>query len=162
MKKGFFILLTGMAAIAAISCQNKAGEKNSDQWETKQLMPFAKGNLVTNGNFTGTVYLNMLVTNDTVYNTNIGSVTFEPGARTNWHSHPGGQLLLVTNGKGLYQERGGPVQVIKQGDVIKCPPFVEHWHGATPADAMTHIAIGPNTDKGNVVWLQPVTDVEYQ
>lgn len=123
---------------------------------------FPLGNKVTNGNFTGNVWLQMLVLSDTVYNSNIGSVTFGPGARSKWHAHPGGQLLLVTEGKGLYQEKGQPVKLIKKGDVIKCPPNVVHWHGATPSDNMTHIAIGINTQKGNVIWMDYVTDFEYK
>ncbi len=102
----------------------------------------------------------MLVTNDSIYNTSIGNVMFEPGARTNWHKHPGGQILLVTDGEGYYQEKGKPAQLIKKGDVVRIPPDTEHWHGAAPS-SLTHIAISPKTDKGSVVWLQPVTDEEY-
>lgn len=129
---------------------------------TQQNEPvFPKGDKITNDNFTGTVWLNYLAENDTTYNVNIGSVTFEPGARTYWHFHKGGQILLVSEGKGLYQEKGKPVEVIQKGQVIKCPPNVEHWHGATPTDVMTHIAIGTNTDIGGAVWLRPVSDEEY-
>ena len=91
----------------------------------------------------------------------IGVVTFEPGARTNWHSHPGGQILLVTEGKGYYQERGQPIRVIKKGDAVKCPPGIEHWHGASPDTQLAHIAIATNAEKGNAVWLQRVTEEEY-
>jgi 4-carboxymuconolactone decarboxylase len=122
---------------------------------------FPKGNKITNDNFSGTAWNNMLVENDALYHTQIGNVTFEPGARTKWHYHPGGQILLVTHGKGYYQEKGKPIQIMQEGDVIKCPPNVIHWHGATPTDSLTHIAISPNTDKGNVVWLEKVTDEEY-
>ncbi len=127
--------------------------------ENPSLFPL--GNKVTNGNFTGNVWLQMLVPSDTVYNSNIGSVTFASGARTKWHYHPGGQLLLITEGKGLYQEKGQPIKLIKKGEVIKCPQNVVHWHGATPNDEMTHIAIGTNTQKGNVVWLNYVSEKEY-
>jgi 4-carboxymuconolactone decarboxylase len=122
---------------------------------------FPKGNKITNDNFSGTAWNNMLVENDAIYHTQIGNVTFEPGARTKWHYHPGGQILLVTHGKGYYQEKGKPIQIIQEGDVIKIPPNVIHWHGATPIDSLTHIAISPNTDKGKVVWLEKVTDEEY-
>ncbi len=122
---------------------------------------FTKGEKITNNNFTGTAWLQMLVNNDSIYHTSIGNVTFEPRARTNWHKHPGGQILLVTDGEGYYQEKGKPIQVIKKGDVIKIPPFAEHWHGAAPESSLTHIAISPNTDKGSVVWLQPVSGEEY-
>lgn len=123
---------------------------------------FAKGEKVVNDNFTGTVWLNYLVKTDTVHNINIGSVTFEPGARTNWHYHEGGQILLVTEGTGWYQEKDGPIETIKKGEVVKCPPNKEHWHGAAPTEAMTHVAIGTNTNIGGAVWLGPVTDGEYK
>ncbi len=122
---------------------------------------FPKGNKITNDNFSGTAWLSMLAENDSIYTTQIGNVTFEPGARTKWHYHPGGQILLVTYGKGLYQEKGKPIQSIQAGDVIKCPPDIHHWHGASPTDSLTHIAISPNMDKGKVVWLEKVTDEEY-
>ena len=122
---------------------------------------FPIGEQVTSENFTGTVWLEMLITDDGTLDTHIGNVTFEPGARTNWHYHPGGQILLATYGTGYYQERGGPIQVLQKGDAIKCPPDVEHWHGASPDSRFTHIAISPNLDSGGVVWLDPVTDEEY-
>jgi quercetin dioxygenase-like cupin family protein len=122
---------------------------------------FPKGEKITNNNFTGTAWLQMLVNNDSIYTTSIGNVTFKPGARTNWHKHPGGQILLVTDGSGFYQEKGKPAQVIRIGDIIKIPPDTEHWHGASPDSSLTHIAISPNTDKGSVIWLQPVSDSEY-
>lgn len=129
---------------------------------TQQNEPaFPKGEKIVSENFVGFAWLNYLVETDSVHNVNIGAVTFEPGARTNWHYHEGGQILLVTDGTGLYQEKGKPVEVIKKGEVMKCPPNIEHWHGATPTQAMTHIAIGTNTNIGGAVWLQPVTDEEY-
>lgn len=131
----------------------------AQEMETSKIFP--KGEKVANSNFTGTVYLQMLSGNDNVHNVNIGSVTFEPGARTNWHLHKGGQILLVTEGTGLYQEKGKPIEKIKKGDVVKCSPNIEHWHGATTTEAMTHIAIGTNTNVGGAVWLRPVTDEEY-
>lgn len=124
--------------------------------------PFAKGDLVESPNFIGEVWLNYLVQTDTAHNVNIGSVTFAPGARTNWHHHKGGQILLVTAGKGLYQEKGKPVEIIETGGVVKCPADIEHWHGATPTDSMTHIAIGTNTNIGGAVWGKPVTEEEYK
>lgn len=90
-----------------------------------------------------------------------GMVTFEPGARTNWHKHPGGQVLLVTAGKGYYQEKGSSIKIIYKGDVVKCTPGIEHWHGASPDAEMSHVAISGNMEKGPVVWLQKVTDEQY-
>jgi len=157
MKHNLMYILP-LVAMLFTACNN-----NQKMEETKQHSEpvFAKGEKVTNDNFTGTVYLNYLVETDTTHNVNIGSVTFEPGARTNWHYHKGGQILLVTAGTGLYQEKGKPIETIKKGEVVKCPPNIEHWHGATPTEAMTHIAIGTNTNIGGAVWLQPVTDEEY-
>jgi quercetin dioxygenase-like cupin family protein len=103
----------------------------------------------------------MFVNSDSLFNTSIGNVTFEPKARTNWHKHPGGQILLVTEGGGYYQEKGKPALRIQKGDVVKIPPGTEHWHGASPDSGLTHIAISLNTDKGEAVWLKPVTNEEY-
>jgi quercetin dioxygenase-like cupin family protein/alkylhydroperoxidase/carboxymuconolactone decarboxylase family protein YurZ len=121
---------------------------------------FHKGIKAPNQYFTGTAWYSMMVT-DSVYNSAIGNVTFEPGARTNWHYHPGGQILLITNGLGYYQEKGHPIQLLHKGDIVKCPPNIEHWHGASPNCGVTHIAISTNEQKGNVVWLKPVSDEEY-
>ena len=127
----------------------------------KTDLAFPKGEVITNNNFTGTAWLQMLVNNDSIYNTSIGNVTFEPKARTNWHKHPGGQILLITDGSGYYQEKGKSAQLLHKGDVVRIPPDAVHWHGAAPEYSLTHIAISPNTDKGSVVWLQPVKDEEY-
>jgi quercetin dioxygenase-like cupin family protein len=99
---------------------------------------------------------------DDTFNCSITNVTFEPGARNSWHKHPGGQLLLVTGGKGYFQEEGQPARVIKEGDVVKINPSVKHWHGAGPDSWLAHIAIGTNPQKGDLEWLEPVTDKEYQ
>ncbi|GAB3912240.1 hypothetical protein GCM10028803_55190 [Larkinella knui] len=123
---------------------------------------FGKGNRGPAETFTGTVWVNILAPNDSTYTTSVASVLFEPGARTFWHLHPAGQLLLVTDGAGYYQEQGKPIQPIHQGDVVKCLPNVLHWHGASPTHSLTHIAINPNTEKGIVVWKQAVTDQEYR
>lgn len=103
----------------------------------------------------------MLVTNDPQNSITVGNVTFEPGARNRWHKHPGGQILLVTDGVGYYQERGEAKKILRKGDVIKCPPNVEHWHGASSDSHFSHLAIG-NIDKEAVIWLLPVTEAEYE
>ncbi|RPD47248.1 (R)-mandelonitrile lyase [Paracnuella aquatica] len=123
---------------------------------------FAKGVQAPANNFTGTAWVNMVVQAQDGLNCSIGTVTFEPGARTAWHRHPGGQILLVTEGVGYYQEKGQPIRIMQKGDVMKCLPGTEHWHGASPDSQVSHIAIGPNTDKGGAVWLQKVTDSEYK
>lgn len=123
---------------------------------------FPNGNQGSNDYFTGTAWVNVLVPADTTFSTQIGSVTFGAGARTHWHTHGGGQILLVTDGTGYYQEKGMPRQIIRKGDVVKCLPDVEHWHGASAESSMTHLAINTNTQKKIVTWLQPVTEEEYQ
>ena len=90
------------------------------------------------------------------------SVTFEPGARTAWHTHPLGQTLLVTAGCGWAQREGGPIEEIRPGDVIWFPPNERHWHGATPATAMTHIAIQESLDGKVVNWMEKVSDEQYR
>ena len=90
------------------------------------------------------------------------SVTFEPGARTAWHTHPLGQTLIVTAGRGRAQRWGGPIEEIRQGDVIWFPPDEKHWHGATPTTAMTHIAIQEQLDGKAVEWMEKVSDEQYQ
>lgn len=122
---------------------------------------FPKGERAPAEYFTGTAWVRLLLKADDKSNTQIGNVDFEPGARNNWHSHGGGQILIVTEGIGYYQEQGKPVQVLHKGDVINIPPNVIHWHGASHEHALTHIAINPHTEKGIVTWLNRVTDEEY-
>ena len=125
--------------------------------------PFAKGEINPYSKFfTGTTHLNMLVTRDDVFNSSIGNVTFDKGARTNWHKHSGGQILLVTAGEGRYQERNKEIQILKAGDAVKIPPEVEHWHGAAPDSQFAHISIEPNLPDNQTTWLEPVTDEQYK
>ena len=125
--------------------------------------PFAKGEINPYSKFfTGTTHLNMLVTRDDVFNSSIGNVTFDKGARTNWHKHSGGQILLVTAGEGRYQEKGKEIQILKAGDVVKIPPNVEHWHDAAPDSEFAHISIEPNIPNNQTTWLDAVTDEEYK
>ena len=88
-------------------------------------------------------------------------VTFAPGARSAWHTHPAGQRLIVTDGVGLTQEWDGPIEEIRAGDVVWCPPGVKHWHGASPTSAMTHLALTGVRDGQNVEWLEKVSDEQY-
>ena len=89
------------------------------------------------------------------------AVTFEPGARTAWHTHPLGQIVIVTTGCGWAQREGGPIELIRPGDVVWFAPHEKHWHGATATTAMTHIAIQERLDGKNVDWLEKVTDAQY-
>jgi quercetin dioxygenase-like cupin family protein len=111
--------------------------------------------------FTGTVRIDMLHVAPPPARVSCASVTFEPGARTAWHSHPLGQTLIVTAGCGWTQCEGEPIVEIRPGDVIWCPPGHKHWHGATPSTAMTHIAIQEALDGKNVVWMEKVLDEQY-
>lgn len=129
--------------------------------DTQDDAIFAKGNPGPDQFFTGNVWVTGLIENDDVYNMLGGNVEFEAGARSNWHSHPAGQILIVTSGTGYHQIEGEPKEVIKKGDVVKCPPNVNHWHGATEDSSMNHIYLIPNTEKGIVNWGDPVTDDEF-
>lgn len=122
---------------------------------------FPRGEVIKNNNFTGTAYLQMLIASDSLNPTSIGNVTFEPGARTKWHLHPGGQILLAIDGVGYYQEKGRPRKILRKGDVIKCPPNTPHWHGASPDVYFVQIAV-TNNHKGTTEWLEAVTDEQYK
>jgi quercetin dioxygenase-like cupin family protein len=111
--------------------------------------------------FTGTVRIDPLFQPDAPARVAGASVTFEPGARTAWHTHPLGQTLIVTAGLGRVQREGGPIEEIRPGDVVWFPPGEKHWHGASPTVAMTHIAIQERLDGKAVEWLEQVTDAQY-
>jgi len=136
-------------------------EKKTEETTGQSASGFAKGEKINSANFTGTVWLNMMGATDSALHVSYGNVTFEPKARTNWHSHPGGQLLLITGGKGYYQALGEPARLLRKGDNVEIPPNVVHWHGAAPDSEFSHIAVSLNTDKGGAVWLKPVTEEEY-
>ena len=112
--------------------------------------------------FTGNVQVEPLAQGSDPARVSAGKVTFEPCARSAWHTHPLGQMLIVTDGCGLVQEWGKPAQVIRQGDVIWTPPNIKHWHGANSNSKMTHIAIQESLNGKNVEWLDHVTDSEYK
>lgn len=111
--------------------------------------------------FTGRARVDPLFPAGAEINASGAYVTFEPGARSAWHKHPAGQRLVVVSGVGLVQEWGKPVQEIRPGDVIVCPPDVKHWHGAAATTAMTHLAVTGSVDGKNVEWLEKVTDEQY-
>ena len=149
----------GRQVLSAIT-NTTATQNTVDSSRARNL--YAKGMQAPNTNFTGTVWVNMVLAPQAGVDVSVGVVTFEPGARSNWHKHPGGQVLLVTEGKGWYQERGRPKRIMQKGDVLQCLPDVAHWHGASPDSPVTHIAVGPNARKGGAVWLEKVTDKEYR
>lgn len=123
---------------------------------------FPKGEPLPKDWFTGNAFLKPLIARDKNNEFSAGSVTFEPGARTNWHTHPKGQVLLVIEGQGLYQEKGKPAQIIQKGDVVNIPENVEHWHGATSETKMIHVAITNFKEDTQVTWLTPVSEDDYE
>ena len=112
--------------------------------------------------FTGTVRIDPLFAPTEPARTGAASVTFEPGARTAWHTHPLGQTLIVTSGLGRVQRWGGPIEEVHPGDVVWFPPGEKHWHGAAPTTALTHIAISERLDGKAVDWMEKVSDAQYQ
>jgi quercetin dioxygenase-like cupin family protein len=122
--------------------------------------PYSQNGVAIPVRNTGNNTLIELIKADSIFNFNIAVATFEPGKRLAWHYHPAGQILIITEGVGYYQERGKPRQTVPKGEVIKCLPGVEHWHGASAENAVTYMATY-SSQRGSTVWLQPVTDAEY-
>lgn len=122
---------------------------------------FPKGEISKTDNHTGTVWLHELSTPDSIFTNSIAMATFEPGAKLDWHIHPAGQTLLITEGMGYYQEKGKAIELVQKGQVIKCLPGVEHWHGATPESSFAYIAVTP-AQKGKTIWRARVTEDEYR
>lgn len=153
-----FACLVCLAAFAApVSAQTAPNggivvQKNGSQ-------PSAKG---ASEYFTGTAWIDAPFSGTDPSRVTGATVTFEPGARTAWHTHPLGQTLIVTAGTGWIQEEGGEVLEIKAGDVVKIPPNVKHWHGATPTTTMTHVAVQEALDGRNVVWMEKVDEAQYK
>jgi quercetin dioxygenase-like cupin family protein len=112
--------------------------------------------------FTGTVRIDPLHVPPEPARVTMALVTFEPGARTAWHTHPLGQTLIVMTGCGQVQREGGPIEEIRAGDVVWFPPGEKHWHGATATTAMSHIAVQEKLDGKNVEWLEKVSDEQYR
>jgi quercetin dioxygenase-like cupin family protein len=160
MKTSTAIKLIFLAMVFfALACKNN---KNKDNMTTTQETSlFEKGDKLPGEYFTGDAYLKLLLNRDSNSDFIMGSVTFEPGARTVWHTHPKGQVLIVTEGQGWYQEKGKAAQSIRKGDVVNIPENVKHWHGASSKSKMVHIAITNYKDDVNVVWLNPVTEADY-
>jgi quercetin dioxygenase-like cupin family protein len=111
--------------------------------------------------FTGTVWQDPIIAAEAPARIVAARVTFEPGARTNWHTHPLGQTLYVISGIGRFQTNGGPIQEIRPGDVVWIPPGEKHWHGGSPTSGMTHIAMQESLEGNYSNWMEPVTDAEY-
>jgi quercetin dioxygenase-like cupin family protein len=156
--KALFIMAIASLALLATGCT----EQNNKEAGKKELQAiFPKGEKGSEDLFTGNAYNIGLVEADSTLTTAVGNVYFEPGARSNWHSHPAGQILIITDGIGYHQIEGKEIEIIKKGSVVKCPPNVRHWHGASADVGLQQLYIVPNTEKGIVNWNEAVTDEQY-
>ena len=158
------VIFSACLVVIMTACSNKSGNNESTMESSNDVQLnaiFPKGEEISNNNFEGIAYLQWLMTDTENFDCTLGNVTFEPGCRNSWHSHPGGQILIVIAGEGYYQERGKPIQLIKKGDIIPIKPDVVHWHGATPYSPMEHVAIGTRSNMGPAVWYEPVSDEDY-
>jgi quercetin dioxygenase-like cupin family protein len=149
MRTGLRIIAIAVSLVFVFQCQAQTGNAL-----------FPKGELSTTKNHTGNIWLNELNVGDSTFDPCIALATYDAGAKLDWHIHPGGQVLLITEVIGYYQEKGKPIQIVHKGDVIKCPPGVEHWHAAAPNNSFAYIAVTP-TQKEKTIWLRPVSDEEY-
>lgn len=145
--------------LAFTACDHSKNQQTMTQQVNDSIFP--EGNKLPNDYFTGNAFLYPLLAKDSNNEFALGSVTFTPGARTIWHTHPKGQVLIVTEGEGFYQEKGKPARTLRKGDVVNIPENVEHWHGASAHSRFVHIAITNYKGEQNVIWLQPVSEEEY-
>ena len=160
MKRNSIVIVLATILVLT-SCNNTNTAKNDPvSAGTEKELIFDRGDKIDSPNFTGDAWLNNLIMPDDENQNAVGSVTFAPGARTNWHSHPAGQIILALDGIGYYQEKGKPVEVVRKGEVVKCPHNIPHWHGASPDSEFIQVAI-TGRENGPTVWLEPVTDEEY-
>jgi quercetin dioxygenase-like cupin family protein len=147
-----FILMLALMAISPAWAESSEISRNGSR-------PTANGSAA---NFTGNVLVEPLFSEKPGITATGGQVVFAPGARSSWHTHPAGQVLIITDGTGWVQEEGGIKREVKPGDVIWTPPGVKHWHGATATNGMRHIAISGMVNGKNVEWLEKVTDEQYR
>ena len=154
-------LFSACASLLSLATIPVVGIAQSDSTEIS-ISPTSSQKVIAGApdRFTGTVRVQSLFEAKEPARSSGGQVTFQPGARSAWHTHPLGQILIVTDGVGWVQQWGGPVQVIREGDVVWIPAGVKHWHGATPT--MTHIAFQEQLDGTAVNWLEKVTDEQYR
>lgn len=157
MRQVYFLL-----AVACFACSASAAPLAVPTLEQQTVASGTQASIIAPAQFfTGTVRIDPVWPANETINTSGALVTFEPGARSAWHTHPAGQYLQVISGSGLTQQWGGPVQTLRPGDVLWCPPGIKHWHGASAHVAMTHLAITGVADGKNVEWLEQVTDEQY-
>ncbi|MGY3454319.1 quercetin dioxygenase-like cupin family protein [Bradyrhizobium sp. USDA 4353] len=162
------LLVTMVAAVAAFITDRAGATPPATQQRSESMdidikragsRPSAKG---PDDWFTGAVRIDPLFQAEEPARANGAHVTFEPGARTAWHTHPLGQTLIVTSGLGWVQREGGPIEEIRSGDVVWFPPGLKHWHGASPTTAMSHIAIQESLNGSPVTWMEKVSDAQYR
>ncbi len=156
------VLAVGAVASCAKGEPRQTGSADGDDHmvvKRAASLPSAKGPAET---FKGSVSVTQLFGATPPGRTSGGSVTFEPGARSAWHTHPAGQILIVTAGTAWVEEWGGKKQELKTGDVVWTPPGVKHWHGASDTERMTHIAIQEVVDGSAVTWMEQVSDEQYR
>jgi quercetin dioxygenase-like cupin family protein len=155
--------LVGLAAAGAAAAQTPTvttqGRNGTMQITRAGARPSGKGPAEY---FTGSVRVDPMFQAGDPARVSGGHVTFEPGARTAWHTHPLGQTLVITSGLGWVQHQGGPIEEVRPGDVVWFPSGLKHWHGATPTTAMTHIAITESQNGKNVDWMEKVSDEQYR
>lgn len=160
----FAVLLLASAGLYAAKAVVKK-EKGAKTVSTEKIQIIKNGEIASakgdKNYFTGTVRIDGLLPGAHPSNLSAGYVTFEPGARTAWHTHPIGQTLIVTYGVGRVQQEGGPIIEIRPGDVVWFPAGVKHWHGAAPDHALTHLAITGVHDEKAVDWMEHVSDTQY-
>jgi quercetin dioxygenase-like cupin family protein len=163
------VLLSGATALAALASTHSgiAGAVNDLTMRRNGTMDIKRNGSRPSGKgpeawFTGTVRVDPMFQVGDPLRLSGGQVTFDPGSRTMWHSHPLGQTLIVTSGLGWVQCEGGPIEEIRPGDVVWFPPGEKHWHGATATTAMTHIAITESLNGKNVDWMEKVSDEQYR
>jgi quercetin dioxygenase-like cupin family protein len=162
------LILAGTGGIAALAASRSASSQGLNTTQTRNgLMQITRNGSQSSRKgtaewFTGTVRIDALFQAPEPARVGGGHVTFEPGARTAWHTHPLGQTLIITSGLGWVQRKGAPIEDVMPGDIVWIPPGLKHWHGATPATAMTHIAIHESLDGKVVDWLEHVSDEQYR
>ena len=169
MKKNLYFICPNIVAMAIVTMviasfvilTASTSVQGQDKMPDISKGIFPRGQQGPAENFTGKAWNYGLVAGDSSLTTIVGNVYFEPGARSNWHEHAAGQILIITEGSGYHQIKGQPREELKKGDIVKCPPGVIHWHGASPKSGMQQLYIIPNIGKGIVKWMQPVTDAEY-